>query len=105
MSEVELTSHLNLSWVVHRRGDLTEGGRVGEAGGWVGEVSMIESVEELETKLDFPDLSERKLFEQAQVDVFGTWAINQPWAATPEGPYRGSRKRVGIDENARGPRL
>ena len=64
MSEVELTSHLNLSWVVHRRIYFAEGGYVGKAGSWVGKIGVIEGIEELETQLDLAYVPKRKLLEQ-----------------------------------------
>ena len=63
MSEVKLSSHLNLSWVVHRRTHFAEGGRVRKAGSWIGEVGVIEGIEELETQLDLTYFPKRKLFE------------------------------------------
>ena len=64
MSEVKLGSHLNLSWVVHRSAYFTEGGGIRKAGSWVGEVGVIERIEELESQFDLAHLSKRELLEQ-----------------------------------------
>lgn len=64
MSEVEFTRHLNLSWVVHRRSYFAEGGRVSKTGGGIGEVGVIESIEEFKAQFNFAYLSKRELLEQ-----------------------------------------
>ena len=50
MLEVELTSHLNLSGIVHRRSYFAEGGRVRKTGSGIAEIRVIESIEEFKAQ-------------------------------------------------------
>jgi hypothetical protein len=90
--EVEFTGELNLAWIVHGGTHFAEGRRIAHVARRVGEVRMVEQIEELKTQLDLSHLSQRELLEEAHIQILAARTMEQPRSARTEGTRAGNRK-------------
>ena len=86
--EVQLQRKLDLSRIGDGIENFAERSqrRRSDAGARVGEVGVIEGVEEFAAELYLPALCDQELFEQAQVDVFQARPMERARGTVTEGP-------------------
>lgn len=75
--EVKLARKLNLTRIVDRRTHLPERRCVAQVRRGIGKIGVVECVEELKMQLDPPLVSQRKLLEQAEINVPSPWSMEK----------------------------